>query len=171
MADNTKWITLALLGAFFAAIVQITSKAALNAKVFDAATLNLIRAVVMVFAFVGILTFELARGNRDPASLLSSPINEWTTQRALGIALLSGLAAAASWYFGYRALQLADVSKTYPIDKLSVAFGVMLAVLIFHERPTSWNWTGIVLMIAGAYLITLPKDTSPVRGLAAIVQK
>ena len=170
MADNTKWIALALLGAFFAAIVQVTSKAALNAKVFDAATLNLLRASVMVAAFVGVIGYELYTGHRAATTLLAEPISSWTTQRALAIALCSGLAAAASWYFGYRALQLADVSKTYPIDKLSVAMGVILAVPIFKERPTSWNWTGIALMVFGAYLVTLPKHIGPAAGLASVTK-
>lgn len=158
MTDNTKWIALALLGALFAAIVQVTSKAALNAKIFDAATLNLLRAAVMVAAFATLIGYELARGTRGAETLLAQPIDTWATQRALGIALLSGLAASASWYFGYRALQLADVSKTYPLDKLSVGFAVALAFVIFRERPTAWNWTGIAVMVVGAYLVTLPKD-------------
>ena len=171
MTDNTKWITLALLGALFAAVVQVTSKAALNAKIFDAATLNFIRAIVMSLAFAGVLGVELHAGRRDASTLLAAPLTEWRTGRALGIALLSGLAAAASWYFGYKALQLTDVSKTYPIDKLSVVLGVLLAVLVFGERPSSWNWTGIALMVAGAYLVTLPKAVGPVRGFEVLVGK
>jgi transporter family protein len=158
MTDNTRWIVLALLGALFAAIVQVTSKAALNAKIFDAATLNLIRAGVMLLSFAILIGYELARGQRAVDTMMAQPIGNWATQRAYGIALLSGLAASASWYFGYRALQLADVSKTYPLDKLSVAIGVVLAFFIFGERPTGWNWAGIGLMLAGAYLVTLPKE-------------
>lgn len=161
MTDNTKWIALALLGALFAAVVQITSKAALNYKLFDAATLNLLRACVMAVAFATLLGTELATHQRDTSSLAWSSLTATPMLKALAIALLSGLAAAASWYFGYRALALADVSKTYPIDKLSVVLGVLLAVLILGERPSSWNWTGIALMVIGAYLVTLPKDKGP----------
>lgn len=157
MTDNTKWIALALLGAVFAAVVQITSKAALNYKQFDPATLNWMRAIVMAVAFSLLLGTEFAAGTRDGSALTWANVTTSPMLKAGAIALLSGLAAAASWYFGYKALALADVSKTYPLDKLSVAIGVLLAVAIFRERPTGWNWSGILLMILGAYLVTLPK--------------
>lgn len=164
MSDNMRWIVLALLGALFAAVVQVSSKAALNAKVFDAATLNLMRAIVMVVAFVGVIGFEVFLGRRGMDTVFSGSLAEWPTQRAVLLALFSGLAAAASWYFGYKALQLADVSQTYPLDKLSVGIGVVLALIFFHERPSAWNWSGIVVMLVGAYLVTLPRDGNPLSG-------
>ena len=43
--------------------------------------------------------------------------------------ILSGLATGASWLCYYRALQLGEVSKVVPIDKLSVVITVLLAFL------------------------------------------
>ena len=157
MVDNWKWILPALLGAIFAAVVQVTSKSVLNAKQLDAATLNLIRALVMAATFAAVVTFGTSDGDRNGKGLTYAWSTDPAMIRSLGISLVSGLAAAASWYFGYRALQLSDVSKTYSLDKLSLVFGVLLAMLIFRERPTGWNWAGILLMILGAYLVTIPK--------------
>lgn len=163
MPDNTKWIGLALLGALFAAIVQVTSKAALNAKQFDPATLNLIRAVVMTIAFVTLVGYgHFAGDSRDAGTTLTtSKLGDPAMLKAIGIGVLSGVAASASWYFGYRAVALADVSKTYPLDHLSVVIGVVLAALLFRERPGGWNWAGIALMVIGACLVTLPKGKGP----------
>ena len=41
--------------------------------------------------------------------------------------ILSGLATGASWLCYYRALQVGEVSKVVPIDKLSVVITMALA--------------------------------------------
>ncbi|WP_232504430.1 EamA family transporter [Sulfuricella denitrificans] len=45
--------------------------------------------------------------------------------------VLSALATGFSWLFYYRALQMAPASLVAPIDKLRVAFAIVLGV-IFH---------------------------------------
>jgi transporter family protein len=68
---------------------------------------------------------------------------------------LAGAAGAASWLFYFTALRLAEVSRVAPVDKLSTPLAVLLAVLFLGERPMLWNWLGIVLMVGGAYLVSL----------------
>ena len=51
-------------------------------------------------------------------------------------------------------VQLANVSKVAPIDKLSLPLGILLAVVVLHQRPSAVNWLGIALVGAGAYLAT-----------------
>jgi bacterial/archaeal transporter family protein len=158
MTDNTRWIAYALLGAFFAAVVQITSKFAFKKNPdLDTATVNLIRAFVMSGFFAIVISYEV----------LVAQTRQWlgATDRSAKVAIAwvlgSGIAASLSWYYGYKALKLTGVAKSYPIDKLSVVMGVLLAVLLLSERPNGWNWTGIVLMVAGAMLVTIPQDKSP----------
>ena len=67
----------------------------------------------------------------------------------------SGIAGGLSWIFAFRAIQIADVSKVAPIDKLSLPLGILFAVAILGERPTLVNWIGIALVVVGAYLATL----------------
>ena len=31
--------------------------------------------------------------------------------------------------------------------------GILLAVLLLHERPSGVNWAGIGMMVVGAYLV------------------
>src|SRR5205814_5898997 len=74
---------------------------------------------------------------------------------SMAMILLSGVCGGLSWIFVFRAIQLADVSKVAPIDKLSLPLGILLAVLILKERPTAINWLGILLITFGAYLATV----------------
>jgi transporter family protein len=73
--------------------------------------------------------------------------------------VLSGVAGAVSWLFYFRAIQLGTVSQVAPVDKLSMPFAVLLAVLILGDRPTAVNWVGIALVVAGAYLAALPRPS------------
>jgi transporter family protein len=70
--------------------------------------------------------------------------------------VLSGAAGAASWLFYFRAVQLGDVSKVAPIDKLSMPLAIILAAVVLGERPTLVNWLGVGLIVAGAYFAALP---------------
>ena len=144
MTDDSRWIIYALLGALFAAFTNVLSKPALADL--DVAVANSIRAAVMLLVM---LVATSAQGRWH--TLLVSP------HRGIWLISLAGVAAAMSWLFGYRALQLASVSKTYPIDKLSLALAVVFAVIFLGERPSWLNWGGIALMVFGAYLVTRPK--------------
>src|SRR5258706_1983355 len=71
---------------------------------------------------------------------------------AVTMIVLSGIAGAASWIFGVLAYDKIGVSKTSPIDKLSVPLAVILAVIFLGEKPSRVNWIGIALIAFGAYL-------------------
>lgn len=61
---------------------------------------------------------------------------------------LSAVATGFSWLFYFKALQLGDVSKVAPIDKLSVPFTILLSVLLLGESVS-------FKVIIGGALITL----------------
>lgn len=48
--------------------------------------------------------------------------------------ILSGLATVASWLCYYKALQMGQVSKVVPIDKLSLVITLLLAAISFAAR-------------------------------------
>ena len=55
----------------------------------------------------------------------------------------------------YRALQLGNASVVAPIDKLSVAFAILLGVVVLGE-PLTWQLAlGGALIIAGALVIAI----------------
>jgi transporter family protein len=96
--------------------------------------------VVLIFAW-GIV---FARGEHAAVTEL-----RWRSWLFL---VLSGLATGLSWLAYFRALQLAPASRVAPIDKLSLAFTIVLAAVVLRE-PISWRLgIGAALMVAGALL-------------------
>jgi transporter family protein len=75
------------------------------------------------------------------------------TPRTWLFLVLSGLATGASWLCYFRALQLGQVSKVAPIDKLSVVFAILLAAVFLHERLTWQNWVGGALIVGGSLVL------------------
>ena len=69
--------------------------------------------------------------------------------------ILSGLATGISWLCYYKALQIGDVSKVVPIDKLSIVFTIVLAVIFLHEAFTLKSIIGCLLITAGTLLMVL----------------
>jgi transporter family protein len=68
---------------------------------------------------------------------------------------LSGLGTGLSWLCYFRALQLGPASRVAPIDKLSVAFVIILAALFLGERITPAKLIGGGLVIVGAIVLAL----------------
>ncbi len=67
---------------------------------------------------------------------------------------LSGVATGVSWLAYFKALQLAPASRVAPLDKVSLAFTILLAAVVLGEHITWKVGVGVALMIAGA-LFTL----------------
>ena len=114
------------------------------------------------------VTAVVKRASWKPASsvvLLMSWGMVFLTQAQVGISsisqkswiflILSGVATGASWLCYYKALQLGDVSKVVPIDKLSVVFTLVLAFLFLHEEFTLKSAIGTALLAAGTLVMVL----------------
>ena len=69
--------------------------------------------------------------------------------------ILSGLATGASWLCYYKALQMGEVSKVVPIDKLSVVITLVLAFVFLHETFTMKSLIGCILIAAGTMVMVL----------------
>jgi transporter family protein len=135
-----RWLIYALLSAACAAFVGIFAKIGMPKHV-DTNVATAVRGVVMAAMLCAFCTV-----------LGLWPRLETIPRRAFAGIILSGAAGAASWLFYFRAIQLGHVSKVAPIDKLSMPFAVLLAVLILGDRPSGWNWAGVGLIVAGGYL-------------------
>ncbi len=72
----------------------------------------------------------------------------------LVFALGSSVFAALTLYY-YKALQMEEVSKVVPIDKLSVVFTMILAALLLHEQFTLKSVTGCILIGIGTLLMVM----------------
>lgn len=72
--------------------------------------------------------------------------------RAVLFLALSGVATGISWIAYFKALQMAPASRVAPIDKVSLAFTIILAGVLLGERITWKVGVGTALVIAGALL-------------------
>lgn len=136
------WIPLAVGSAACAALVAVLAK--LGLKGIDTSLATALRAAVM-FAFL--LTFVAATGKLGGVSEVSG--RDW-----LWIAL-AGVAGALSWLLYFWALKIGKVSQVAPIDRLSMVFAVALAMLVLGEHVGLKTGLGVLLMAAGAVLISL----------------
>src|SRR5450432_4236551 len=134
------WQIWALASAGFAALTAVLAKIGVEHVSPDVATL--IRTVVILAA----LTTLVAATRQFPALAT-------TSARSYLFLALSGLATGASWWCYFRALQVGDVARVAPIDKLSVVLVAVFGVAFLGERLSALNWLGIVLVGCGALLV------------------
>lgn len=139
---TTTWQFWAFLSAIFAALTAIFAKIGVNGLPSDYVTLLRTCVVLAVLALIVARTGQW----QNPAQV------SWTT---LGAIALSGLATGASWLCYFRALKLGDASRVAPVDKLSVVLVAIFAAIFLGERMSAVNWTGVVLIAAGAILVAL----------------
>jgi transporter family protein len=138
------WLFYALLSAASAALVAIFGKIGLQQL--DANTATAVRAIVMALFLVGVV---VAQGKLNLVGTV------FADKKALLFIILSGVAGALSWLFYFMAIKHGEVSKVAPIDKLSVVFAVVLAVILFGEKVSLIAGIGIALITGGALLVAL----------------
>ena len=129
------------MSAGFAALVAIFGKIGLTG--IDTTLATTVRAVIMA-AFLVVVAFSL--GKVGMLSALSG--------KALVFIALSGVAGALSWLFYFFALQKGPASSVAALDRLSVVFVLVLAVLFLGEHFTKKAVAGAVLVAAGAVLMS-----------------
>ncbi|MBR5487905.1 MAG: EamA family transporter [Phascolarctobacterium sp.] len=136
------WVVLALLSAVFAALVSILAKIGIEGVNSNLATA--IRTVVVVIMSWGMVFLTGAQGGLSSIS-----------QKSWIFLILSGLATGASWLCYYKALQIGEASKVVPIDKLSIIFTIVLAVLVLHETVTTKAIVGCAFIAMGTLMMVL----------------
>lgn len=136
------WLGWALLSAFFAALTAILAKIGVEGTNPNLAT-AIRTTVVLVFTW-GIAFFTSGKA-------------DWSTLngRTWFFLVASGLATGLSWLCYFRALQLGEVSKVAPIDKLSVALAIILALVFLGERLKTQEAIGASLIILGALVMVI----------------
>ena len=136
------WLLYALLSAVFAALTSILAKIGIEGVNSNLATA--IRTVVVVVMAWGMVFLTNAQGGIAQIGRKS-----WI------FLILSGLATGASWLCYYRALQLGEVSKVVPIDKLSVVITLVLGFVLLHEQVSLKSLIGCILIGAGTLVMAL----------------
>ena len=136
------WAMFALASAAFAALTSILAKVGIAGV--DSTLATAIRTAVVLAMSWGMVFLTNAQKG----------IAEIGTKSWLFL-ILSGLATGASWLCYYKALQMGEVSKVAPIDKLSVVITLVLAFVFLHEQFTIKSTIGAVLITAGTLVMVL----------------
>lgn len=136
------WLVYALLSSVFAALTSILAKIGIENVNSNLATA--IRTMVVVLMAWGMVFLT-----NTQSGVMDISKKSWL------FLILSGLATGASWLFYYKALQIGDVAKVVPIDKLSIIITLVLAFIFLHETFTAKALIGCILIGAGTLFMVL----------------
>lgn len=136
------WLGWALLSALFAAFTAILAKIGVTGINSNLAT-ALRTTVILVFTWV------IAWGTTGKSDWHALSGKAWV------FLIASGLATGLSWLCYFRALQLGEVSKVAPVDKLSVAIAIVLAVTLLGEHVSGREALGAGLIILGVIVMVM----------------
>ncbi len=136
------WIVFALLSAVFAALTSILAKIGIDGVNSNLATA--IRTVVVLAMAWGMVFLTNAQKGLSEISRKS-----WL------FLILSGLATGASWLCYYKAIQMGEVSKVVPIDKLSIVITFVLAFVFLHEEFTAKSLIGCIMIGVGTLIMVI----------------
>ena len=136
------WAIFAILSAIFAALTSILAKVGI-----EGVNSNLATAVRTIVVVLMAWFMVFATGNQNGIVDISK--KNWI------FLILSGLATGASWLCYYKALQLGEVSKVVPIDKLSIVITIILAFIFLGEQITLKTLIGCCLIIVGTFVMIL----------------
>lgn len=136
------WWLFALLSAVFAALTSILAKVGIEDV--DSNLATAIRTVVVVG-----MSWLMVFVTNAQSGITNIGKKSWI------FLVLSGLATGASWLCYYKAIQMGDVSKVVPIDKLSVVFTLVLAFIFLHENFNAKSLVGCILIAAGTLFMVL----------------
>ena len=136
------WWLFALLSALFAALTSILAKVGIEGV--DSNLATAIRTVVVVG-----MSWLMVFVTNAQSGITNIGKKSWI------FLMLSGLATGASWLCYYKAIQIGDVSKVVPIDKLSVVFTLILSFIFLHEEFNAKSIIGCILIAAGTLFMVL----------------
>ncbi len=136
------WWFYAILSALFASLTALFAKlgvANINSNL--ATGIRTIVVVLMIWIII------LTKGETKGIGSLS--------KQNVFFLIVSGLTTGLSWLFYFKALQLGNLSQVAPIDKLSIALTIILAVIFLGETMSLKTAIGAALIIAGTLVMII----------------
>lgn len=134
------WWVYALLSALFASLTAIFAKIGVSNVNSNLATA--IRTVVTLIVAWGIVFVK-----NDYKSLNT------ISKQSLTFLIISGIATGLSWIFYFKAMQMGSVSKVAAVDKLSLVFTFIIAVVFLQDAYNMKTIAGVLLISIGTYLM------------------
>lgn len=140
--EKKSWFWYASGSALFASLTAILGKIGISGV--DSNLGTAIRTtVVLVMAWMMVFVSRKAGTIREISG------------KELACICFSGIATGASWLCYYRALSEGPASVVVPVDKLSVLVTVAFSYLVFGEKLTKKEGTGLFLLTAGTVAMAL----------------
>lgn len=138
------WVAFAFASALFAGLTAILAKVGVRHTDSNLAT-AIRTTVVLAAAWLMVLLV----GSASQLGTLSGS--------TIGFLVASGLATGGSWLCYFKALQLGDLNKVAPIDRLSIVLTVVLAMIFLGEADhLATRLPGIALIGVGTWLMVRP---------------
>ena len=134
------WKLYAVLSAVFASLTAIFCK--MGVKGVNSNLATGIRTIVILLLIWGIVF----------ATHSADLIKNLTYKNYLFL-IISGIATGLSWLFYFKAIQIGDLSKIAPIDKLSLVLTMILSFIIFKESITLPLVLGAGLIVGGVVVL------------------
>jgi drug/metabolite transporter (DMT)-like permease len=142
---DARGVALALIGTFGAAGLVVASGEAIKES--NTLIVNLYTAIA---AFVPAFGVGILIGSLDfPGTGLG-----WVGLVGTGTAMCLGLA------FFFAALPPIGVVRATMITVIEPVFGILLAMLLFGERLSAVQWSGVAIVVAGLLLLETPMDAA-----------
>jgi transporter family protein len=136
------WFFWALLSAFFAALTAILAK--LGVEHINSNLATAIRTTVVLA-----ITWGIVLATSGAPQLGAIAPRTWFLLAA------SGVATGLSWLCYFRALQVGEIAKVAPVDKLSVAMAIVIAVLFLGEKLKPQEACGAALVVIGVIVMVV----------------
>ncbi len=140
------WLLFSLLAALSAACAITLSKAGL--KKVDPSLAFAVQAILII-----IITWSVVFFQKKTDGLAKMDQHSWL------FLILAGVMTCLSSLFQFNALKLGNASIVSSIERSSLVFTIIFAIIFLKEEV---NWkiiTGAMLMIGGALMITLSQKT------------
>ncbi len=134
------WKLYAVLSAVFASLTAIFCK--MGVKGVNSNLATGIRTIVILLLIWGIVF----------ATHSADQIKNLTYKNYLFL-IISGIATGLSWLFYFKAIQIGDLSKIAPIDKLSLVLTMILSFIVFKETITLPLVLGAGLIVGGVVVL------------------
>jgi bacterial/archaeal transporter family protein len=135
-----QWFLWALLSALFAGLTAVFAK-------IGVVSINSNLATAIRTSIIVVITWGIALTTSRAGDLIRLPVRSWL------FLFLSAIGTGLSWLCYFRALQLGEVSKVAPIDKLSVVVAIVISVLFLGERLSVRESLGVCLIVCGALFL------------------
>lgn len=143
------WLFLSLLSALFLGIYDLVKKAGVRE--------NAVPPVLFfsVLASAGVWMPFLLWSYGSPDTYPSARFFVEVMSRGEHLLILAKSALVAlSWVFNYFAVKNLPLSVASPIRATSPLWTILLAVLLFHERPSPTQWLGMLIVLSGFYVFS-----------------